>query len=144
MEIAKDIFGWITQNPDTVIFFLMILVGGLRLTAWGRANAEALDKVVEIIEKTDALKVKGKISKASMSRSAGDVLDDKIAKHNPGMEKIKTSKVFARELAKTVGIRLEASKNFHRTDKTMSDNDVTRDEYSLEDIPDEKPKNKNL
>lgn len=44
-------FEWIAANQEFAITIIVLVVGLLRATAWGRANAEALDAVTEAVER---------------------------------------------------------------------------------------------
>ncbi|MHB1002097.1 MAG: hypothetical protein ACYC27_22890 [Armatimonadota bacterium] len=80
-----DIVNFITENRDVLITFMASLIAILKLTAWGRAQAAALDAVVGVIEVLGARNVKAGVSDVadSLPTDAQDALTDSVAKADP-------------------------------------------------------------
>jgi len=74
----------------------------VRLTRWGRSNAEALDAVIGAIERQEAVDVKADVAAMDLPSAAQDVLDDKVAVHDAEKENPRQVLVLARE----IGLRL--------------------------------------
>lgn len=70
----------ILQNLDTILTVLVGMVAVVKLTAWGRANAEALGAVVEVIEDLQRKDVKQEVAKRQdgLSEVAQDALLDAV------------------------------------------------------------------
>lgn len=63
---------------SSVVFFLTIL----KLTKWGRAQAEALDMVINVIEDQDPRTIKRQVATATKqsSQGAADAIDHAVRK----------------------------------------------------------------
>lgn len=68
------------NNLDTIFTVLVGVVAVAKLTAWGRANAEALETVVDVIEQLQHTDVKREVAKrqTGLSEVAQDVLLDAV------------------------------------------------------------------
>jgi len=68
-----------------IITALLALIALLKLTAWGRAQATALDTVVGAIESLGSKTVKSAVSQAqgALSSAAQDAIVDAVAKADP-------------------------------------------------------------
>lgn len=75
----------IVENREVFIAFLVSLLAIIKLTAWGRARAAALDAVVNVIESLGAREVKNGVVSAEkvLSTTATDALRDSVAKADP-------------------------------------------------------------
>lgn len=82
---AIDTVRFLAENRDVLITFLIAIVAVVKLTAWGKAQASALDTVVGVIEGLGARDVKAGVSDASGELSAGtrDAISDSVAKADP-------------------------------------------------------------
>jgi len=71
---------FVMAHGDTIITLLVAVVGVLKLTAWGRANAEALALLVEIIERKNSKEIKSAVSslQGDLSSVAQDALEDAV------------------------------------------------------------------
>jgi len=80
-----DTIRFITENREALIAFIIALVAVVKLTAWGRAQALALDTVVGVIEGLGARDVKSDVSDATGDLPAGaqDAISDSVAKADP-------------------------------------------------------------
>jgi hypothetical protein len=67
------------------VTFLVCLLTIVKLTAWGRAQASALDTVIGIIERVGAVDVKVGVaeSDSALSATAKDAIKDSVAKADP-------------------------------------------------------------
>ncbi len=70
----------ILHNWDTLVTLLAAAIAVVKLTGWGRANAEALQTVVDAIEKLQQTEVKGEVAKlqTGLSEVAQDALEDAV------------------------------------------------------------------
>jgi hypothetical protein len=76
MEVLKLVL----TNWDALITLLLAVIAVMKLTGWGRANAEALQAVVDAIEKLQQTEVKGEVAKlqTGLSEVAQDALEDAV------------------------------------------------------------------
>ncbi len=76
MELLKLVL----TNWDALITLLIAVIAVVKLTGWGRANAEALQVVVDAIEKLQQTEVKGEVSRmqSGLSEVAQDALEDAV------------------------------------------------------------------
>lgn len=67
-------------NWDALITLLAAAIAVVKLTGWGRANAEALQAVVDAIEKLQQTEVKQEVEKRQslLSEVAQDALEDAV------------------------------------------------------------------
>lgn len=84
----SDIIKFCIENKDVLITFIISLVAVIKLTAWGKSQASALDAVVGIIEQLGARSVKLGVagSMCNLSESAQDAIADSVAKADPKKE----------------------------------------------------------
>jgi hypothetical protein len=70
----------ILHNWDALVTLLVAIIAVVKLTGWGRANAEALQTVVDAIEKLQQTEVKGEVAKlqTGLSEVAQDALEDAV------------------------------------------------------------------
>ncbi len=106
MEYITNIINWFNENKDLVSLAVVATVAILKLTTWGKANAEALDAVVEVIEKQDSAEVKNEVANLDLKDSVKDVIDDKVAKHDECKDNPKKAIILTRELARAIGVKL--------------------------------------
>ena len=76
---------FILDNREVLTAFLVALIAVIKLTAWGKAQATALDTVVGVIERMGVHEVKTAVAKTqtSLSAAAKDALRDSVAKADP-------------------------------------------------------------
>jgi len=76
MELIKLVL----TNWDALITLLIAVIAVVKLTGWGRANAEALQVVVDAIERLQQGNVKQEVAKqqTGLSAVAQDALDDAV------------------------------------------------------------------
>ncbi len=75
-----SLFNFILTHGDAMFTLLLALIGVIKLTAWGRANAEALALLVEVIEKKDRSDIKQAVAsrQSALSEVAQDALADAV------------------------------------------------------------------
>lgn len=80
-----QLIGFILENREVIVAFILSLIAVIKLTTWGKAQAAALDAVVGVIERIGAREVKREVAMAQMSLPAGakDALKDSVAKADP-------------------------------------------------------------
>ncbi len=82
---TNDAIRFLIENREVLITFFIALVAVVKLTAWGRSQALALDTVVGVIEGLGARGVKAGVSdiSAELPSSAQDAIADSVAKADP-------------------------------------------------------------
>lgn len=75
----------IVENREVVAAFLVSLTAIIKLTAWGKAQASALDTVTGIIERIGAGEIKSRVAQAEadLSAAAKDAIQNSVAKVDP-------------------------------------------------------------
>lgn len=75
----------IVENKEVFAAFLVSLVAIIKLTAWGKAQAAALDVITSIIERIGAGEIKSRVAsaEAGLSASAKDAIRNSVAKADP-------------------------------------------------------------
>ena len=76
---------FILDNREVLAAFVVALIAVVKLTAWGRAQALALDTVVGVIERLGASDVKREVSRTELnvSDSTKDAIRDSVSKADP-------------------------------------------------------------
>lgn len=72
----------VVENRDILITFVVSLVAVVKLTAWGKAQATALDTIVGAVESLEADNVKTTVAAAErkLAEAARDAIKDAVAK----------------------------------------------------------------
>jgi len=85
MEAVKTGLGFVTENRDLIAGMLVSIIALVKVTAWGRAKAAALDAVTRVIERLGANSVKQAVAEqeAKMTAGALDALQVSVAKADP-------------------------------------------------------------
>jgi hypothetical protein len=80
-----QIISFLIENREALITFVVSLVALIKLTAWGRAQATALDAVVGVVERVGADDVKSGVAnhQIRLSPAASDAIKDSVAKADP-------------------------------------------------------------
>jgi alcohol dehydrogenase class IV len=73
----------ILENREVVGAFLVSLIAIIKLTAWGKAQAMALDTVIGVIEEIGAGQVKSGVAASDLTGAAKDAVADSVAKADP-------------------------------------------------------------
>ena len=97
-------YTYFLQHKEVFASFVLALISILKLTAWGRSQARALDSVVSVIEGLDAGEVKDAIAERHESLPAGakDALNDAVQTADPKKETPSLSKRIFREIFRGV------------------------------------------
>jgi hypothetical protein len=76
---------FVIEHKEELASLLVAVVGVLKLSAWGRAQATALDATVRVIESLGAREVKSAIAEAhgELPPAARDALTDAVATADP-------------------------------------------------------------
>lgn len=71
---------FVLTHGDTFITLVLSIIGVIKLTAWGRANAEALGLLVDVIEQKNNTDIKQAVAtqQTSLSEVAQDALMDAV------------------------------------------------------------------
>lgn len=81
----SEMVRFLTENREVLIAFILSLIAVIKLTAWGKAQAAALDTVVGVVEELGISNVKRAVSNAAGELTAGaqDAISDSVAKVDP-------------------------------------------------------------
>ena len=103
MQVSHVII-FIAQNREVLTAFLLSLITIIKLTAWGKAQAKALDAVVGVIEKVDAGDVKTAVAgiEKGLADAAKDALTDSVAKADPKKSPLSTGWKVFREIIRVI------------------------------------------
>jgi len=101
---VDQVVKFIVENREVLIAFVVSLVAVMKLTAWGKAQAVALDAVVGVIERLGACDVKHGVSVAEidLSSAAKDALRDAVAKADAKKTPLSAVLKFIREVFRGV------------------------------------------
>lgn len=91
---------FILENREVLAAFVVALIAVIKLTAWGKAQAAALDAVVGVIERMGVGEVKAAVAKTqtTLSPAAKDALTDSVAKTDPKKSALSTAWRVLREI----------------------------------------------
>lgn len=100
METLQYVLAWLSQNKELVGAALTALLALLKLTDWGQANAEALGRIVAVIESLEAKGVKKELAsgETALSPAARDALRDAVAVADPKKTAPGVAQVIVREI----------------------------------------------
>ncbi len=81
-------FGWysfLMEHKELFASFLVALIGMVKLTTWGRAQASALDTIVGVVESLGADEVKEAVARkeSNLAPAAKDALKDAVYTADP-------------------------------------------------------------
>lgn len=95
-----QVFSFILENKEVLATFLVSLIAVIKLTAWGKAQAFALDTVVGIIERMGVREVKTAVARTetALPAAAKDALKDSVAKADPKKSPLSTAWKVVREV----------------------------------------------
>ena len=76
---------FVLENREVLAAFVVALIAVVKVTAWGKAQAAALDAVVGVIERIGAHEVKSGVARTEhgLTAAAKDALRDSVAKADP-------------------------------------------------------------
>ena len=99
MQIDQ-IVRFILENREVLLTFVIALIAVVKLTAWGKAQAAALDAVVGVIERMGLREVKSAVAskEAALPAAAKDALKDSVAKADPKKSPLSTAWRVVREI----------------------------------------------
>jgi len=82
VESIKTLIEFVNNNRELFITLLGSILAIIKLTAWGKAKAEALDTVIAVIERAGANVVKSGVAakEAQLTAGALDALHVSVAK----------------------------------------------------------------
>jgi len=81
----EGIIKLLLENIDLIGTLIGSIIAVLKLTSWGKAKSDALDTVVNVIEKVDSLEIKGSVSamEGNLNPAAKDALRHAVDKADP-------------------------------------------------------------
>ena len=102
MHLLDPISSFFFTHQDVLTTLLIGLVAVLKLTAWGRSQAAALDTVVGAIERAGDPRLKRDIAsrEADLKRAVKDALRDAVAKVDVKKHTVSLAKRLGRELVR--------------------------------------------
>ena len=85
MQQFEQILTLILNHKELIATLIVTLLTVIKLTAWGRAKAEALDAVIGVIERLGAKEVKTGVAgqELKLETAAQDALRHAVAKVDP-------------------------------------------------------------
>ncbi len=85
MQQIEQILTFVLDQKELIATLFVTLVTVIKLTAWGRAKASALDAVIGVIERLGAKEVKTGIAgqELKLETAAQDALRHAVAKADP-------------------------------------------------------------
>lgn len=95
-----QLIGFVLENKEVLTAFLISLIAVIKLTAWGKAQARALDAVVGVVERVGAGGVKSGVARDQwkLSPAARDAITDSVAKVDPKKSPLTTGWKIIREI----------------------------------------------
>jgi len=80
-----QIIKMVVENKEVFVAFFVSLIAIVKLTAWGKAQAAALDVITGIIERIGAGEIKSRVAQAetNLSSAARDAVQNSVAKADP-------------------------------------------------------------
>jgi len=85
MQQLEQILTFVLDHKELIATLFVTLITVIKLTAWGRAKASALDAVIGVIERLGAKEVKTGIAgqELKLETAAQDALRHAVAKADP-------------------------------------------------------------
>jgi len=85
MQQLEQILTFVLDHKELIATLFVTLVTVIKLTAWGRAKASALDAVIGVIERLGAKEVKTSVAgqELKLKTAAQDALRHAVAKADP-------------------------------------------------------------
>jgi hypothetical protein len=85
MQQLEQILTFVLDHKELIATLFVTLITVIKLTAWGRANASALDAVIGVIERLGAKEVKTGVAgqELKLETAAQDALRHAVAKADP-------------------------------------------------------------
>lgn len=100
MQLITDLLRFFFGNLDIILGAVLPIIAVLKLTSWGRANAEALRAAALVIEELGAKEVKEAIAskESGLTDVAKDVLQDAVSTVDPKKTPRGSFELMVREL----------------------------------------------
>ncbi len=104
MEQLEAIYRTILDNKELFVTLIVTALAIVKLTAWGRAKADALDAVIGVIERLGANFVKSGIAaqEPKLKAQVKDALQHAVAKADPKKTPARPAVRFAREVLRGI------------------------------------------
>ena len=85
MQQLEQILTFVLDHKELIATLFVTLLTVIKLTAWGRAKAAALDAVIDVIERLGAKEVKTGVAgqELKLETAAQDALRHAVAKADP-------------------------------------------------------------
>ena len=82
MEQIAHLIDLVIEHKEIVVTLVLAVIAVLKLTAWGKANAKALEAVVKVIEGLGLVEAKASVAAVEPKLSSGvqDALQNAVAK----------------------------------------------------------------
>ncbi len=95
-----QVIGFILENREVLLAFIISLIAVIKLTAWGKGQAAALDVVVGVIERLGVREVKREVAMAQITLpdAARDAISDSVAKADEKKSPLTTGWKIVREV----------------------------------------------
>lgn len=99
-----QLIGFVLENREVLVAFIISLIAVIKLTAWGKAQAAALDAVVGAVERVGAGEVKSGVARDQwrLSPAARDAITDSVAKADPKKSPLATGWKIVREILRGI------------------------------------------
>lgn len=104
MEQLEALYRTILDNKELFVTLIVTVLAIVKLTAWGRAKADALDAVIGVIERLGANFVKNGVAaqETKLAAPVKDALQHAVAKADPKKTPERPAVRFAREVLRGV------------------------------------------
>ena len=104
MEHPETFLAFILANKEVFAAFVVAVLAIVKLTAWGRAKADALDAVIDVIERLGANYVKTGVAvrQTNLKPPVQAALRNAVAKADPKKQPARPAVRFAREMLRGV------------------------------------------
>jgi len=104
MEQLETLYRTILDNKELFVTLIVTVLAIVKLTAWGRAKADALDAVIGVIERLGANFVKNGVAaqESKLATPVKDALQHAVAKADPKKTPVPPAARLVRELLRGV------------------------------------------
>ena len=104
MEQLETLYRTILDNKELFVTLIVTVLAIVKLTAWGRAKADALDAVIGVIERLGANFVKNGVAaqESKLAPPVKDALQHAVAKADPKKTPVPPAARLVRELLRGV------------------------------------------
>jgi len=107
MEEIAHLISLVLANKEIAVALILAAIAVLKLTAWGKANAKALEVVVQVIEGLGLAEVKASVAaiEPKLGTGAQDALQNAVAKADPKKPADGLGTTIAREIFRGIAPR---------------------------------------